>query len=93
MQNSPKTDMPNQMAVKLKAGDIVFYNSSLLHKGYNISGAKRQTLHYALIVAPPADEPPNPESPTSQEWLNNTEFLDNLNPRIKPLFDNWLKYG
>ncbi|MCH8289972.1 phytanoyl-CoA dioxygenase family protein [Candidatus Poribacteria bacterium] len=93
LRNSPKADMPNQMAVKLQAGDIVFYNSSLLHKGYNKSGAKRQTLHYALIVAPPEDEPPNPESPTSQEWLNNPEFLDNLSPRIKPLFDNWLKYG
>ena len=48
LQNSPKADMPNQMAVKLKAGDIVFYNSSLFHKGCSKSGAKRQTLHYAL---------------------------------------------
>ncbi|MCZ6676909.1 MAG: phytanoyl-CoA dioxygenase family protein, partial [Candidatus Poribacteria bacterium] len=93
LRNSPKADMPDQMAVKLQAGDIVFYNSSLLHKGYNRSGAKRQTLHYALVVAPPADQPPNPDSPTSQEWLNDPAFLGSLNPRIKPLFDNWLKYG
>ena len=93
LQNSPKADMPNQMAVQLKAGDIVFYNSSLLHKGYNRSGTIRQTLHYALVVAPPEGEPPNPDSPTSQDWLNDPAFLESLNPRIKPLFDNWLKHG
>ncbi|MBI1922928.1 phytanoyl-CoA dioxygenase family protein [Candidatus Poribacteria bacterium] len=93
LRNSPKADMPNQIAVQLKAGDIVFYNSSLLHKGYNRTGAKRQTLHYALVVAPPEDQPPNPDSPTSQQWLNEPTFLGSLNPRIKPLFDNWLKYG
>jgi ectoine hydroxylase-related dioxygenase (phytanoyl-CoA dioxygenase family) len=92
-QNSPKGDMPNQMPVKLKAGDIVFYNANLLHKGYNKSGAKRQTLHYALVVAPPEGQPPNPDSPTSQGWLNDPVFWGGLNPRVKPLFENWLKYG
>ena len=93
IQQTPKAAMPNQLVVKLEAGDIVFYNSSLLHKGYNPNDTKRQTLHYAVMVAPPTDEPANPESPTSQEWLNEPAFLDNLPPRLKPLFDNWLKYG
>jgi hypothetical protein len=92
LQHSPKADIPDQMAVTLKAGDIVFYNSSILHKGHNRTGEKRQTLHYAL-VAVREDEPPNPDSPTSQEWLNQPAFFTGLNPRIKPLFDNWLKYG
>jgi ectoine hydroxylase-related dioxygenase (phytanoyl-CoA dioxygenase family) len=92
LQHSPKADIPDQMAVPLKAGDIVFYNSSILHKGHNRTGEKRQTLHYAL-VAVREDEPPNPDSPTSQEWLNQPAFFTGLNPRIKPLFDNWLKYG
>ena len=93
IQQTPKADMPNQLVVKLKAGDIVFYNSSLLHKGYNIDGSKRQTLHYAVLVAPPENESANPESPTSQEWLNEPSFLGSLPERLKPLFDNWLKYG
>ena len=93
IQQTPKAAMPNQLIVKLEAGDIVFYNSSLLHKGYNPNDAKRQTLHYAVMVAPPADKTANPESPTSQAWLNEPAFLDNLPPRLKPLFDNWLKYG
>ena len=93
LQQTPKAEMPNQLTVKLEPSDIVFYNSSLLHKGYNPTDAKRQTLHYAVVVAPPEDKPANPQSPTSQEWLNDSAFLNNLPPRLKPLFDNWLKYG
>ena len=93
LQETPMAEMPNQLAVKLKAGDIVFYNSRIIHKGYNLTGAKRQTLHYAVLVAPLENEPPNPESPTSQEWLNEPTFLSSLPERLKPLFDNWLKYG
>ncbi len=93
LQQTPKAAMPNQLTVKLKAGDIVFYNSSLLHKGYNLDGSKRQTLHYAILTAPPENEPPNPQSLTSQEWLNEPAFLDSLPDQLKPLFDNWLKYG
>ena len=93
LQQTPKAAMPNQLVVELKAGDIVFYNSSLLHKGYNLDGSKRQTLHYAVLTAPPENVPPNPKSPISQEWLNKPAFLDSLSDRLKPLFDNWLKYG
>ena len=93
IRQMPKAAMPNQLTVKLKAGDIVFYNSSLLHKGYNLTDAKRQTLHYAVLTAPPENELPNPESPTSQQWLDEPTFLGGLPERLKPLFDNWLKYG
>ena len=93
IRQTPKAAMPGQLVVKLKAGDIVFYNSSLLHKGFNPTGEKRQTLHYAVLTTPPENEPPNSESPTSQEWLNEPTFLGSLPERLKPLFDNWLKYG
>ena len=93
LQQTPKAAMPNQLIVKLKSGDIVFYNSSILHKGYNPTHSKRQTLHYAVLTAPSENTPPNPKSPTSQEWLNAPDFLGGLPERLKPLFDNWLKYG
>ena len=93
IRQTPKSTMPDQLVVKLQAGDIVFYNSSLLHKGYNPTDAKRQTLRYAVLTTPPENEPPNPQSLTSQEWLNESTFLGNLPERLKPLFDNWLKYG
>ncbi len=93
LQETPMAEMPNQLAVKLKAGDIVFYNSRIIHKGYNLTGAKRQTLHYAVLVAPPEGTPANDKGVESQAWLNEPNFLGSLPPQLKPLFDNWLKYG
>ena len=92
IQQTPKGEMPNQLAVRLNAGDIVFYNSSKLHKGYNHTGAKRQTLHYAVLASPPKDDAKFPYQPISQDWLNDSNFLDSLPERLIPLFDNWLKY-
>ena len=63
LQQTPKAAMPNQLTVKLEAGDIVFYNSSLLHKGYNPTDAKRQTLHYAVLVAPTRERTRQPRKP------------------------------
>ncbi|MYB93652.1 phytanoyl-CoA dioxygenase family protein [Candidatus Poribacteria bacterium] len=93
LQETPMAEMPNQLAVKLKAGDIVFYNSRIIHKGYNLTSAKRQTLHYAVLLTPPEGTPLNDKGVESQAWLNEPNFLDSLSPRLKPLFDNWLKYG
>ena len=94
LQETPMAEMPNQLVVKLKTGDIVFYNSRIIHKGCNhLTGAKRQTLHYAVLVAPPEGTPPNNKDVESQTWLNEPDFLGSLTSRLKPLFDNWLKYG
>ena len=92
LQERPNEEMPNQLRVELKAGDIVFYNSSILHKGKNTNRKIRQTLHYAVVAITSESHPLNPDNPTDQEWLNEPEFLGNLPDRLKPLFDNWLKY-
>ncbi|KAI4130771.1 MAG: hypothetical protein LQ338_001543 [Usnochroma carphineum] len=38
-------DMPGQMVVGLKAGDVVFYDNNILHRGVYDSGKERMTLH------------------------------------------------
>lgn len=38
-------DMPGQMRVKLHAGDVVFYNNNILHRGVYEAGRERMTLH------------------------------------------------
>lgn len=38
-------DMPGQKVVPLKAGDIVFYNNNILHRGAYDSRVERMTLH------------------------------------------------
>ncbi|KAL8719489.1 MAG: hypothetical protein Q9225_003516 [Loekoesia sp. 1 TL-2023] len=38
-------EMPGQLVVGLKAGDVVFYNNNILHRGVYDSGKERMTLH------------------------------------------------
>lgn len=38
-------DMPGQMVVPLQAGDVVFYNNNILHRGAYDSRVERMTLH------------------------------------------------
>ena len=38
-------NMPGQISVRLRAGDMVFYNSNILHRGVYDSNVPRMTLH------------------------------------------------
>lgn len=38
-------DMPGQLRVVLGAGDVVFYDSNILHRGVYDGGVERMTLH------------------------------------------------
>lgn len=40
-----KKDLPGQLVAKLKAGDVVFYDNNILHRGVYDSGKERMTLH------------------------------------------------
>ncbi|ORY62668.1 uncharacterized protein BCR38DRAFT_245223 [Pseudomassariella vexata] len=37
--------LPGEMVVKLEAGDVVFYNNNILHRGMYDSGKERMSLH------------------------------------------------
>ncbi|RDW66325.1 hypothetical protein BP6252_09960 [Coleophoma cylindrospora] len=41
-------DMPGQLVVKMKAGDAVFYNNNIVHRGVYDSGVERMTLHGSM---------------------------------------------
>ncbi|OCK75325.1 hypothetical protein K432DRAFT_337638 [Lepidopterella palustris CBS 459.81] len=40
-----ESDMPGQMVVKLKSGEVVFYDNNILHRGVYDSRVERMTLH------------------------------------------------
>jgi len=40
--------LPGEMRVKMKAGDVVFYNNNILHRGKYDSGKERMTLHGSM---------------------------------------------
>ena len=41
-------EMPDAMVVELHAGDIVYYNANLWHRGWNPAGDRRWTMHSAF---------------------------------------------
>lgn len=43
-------DMPGQKVVKMQAGDVVFYNNNILHRGVYDSQVERMTLHGSMGV-------------------------------------------
>lgn len=44
-QMAAEDEMPGQLVVKLDAGDVVFYNNNILHRGVYGSDKERLTLH------------------------------------------------
>lgn len=40
--------MPSQLAVHLQAGDMVFYNNNILHRGVYRHDVERMTLHGSI---------------------------------------------
>lgn len=44
-------DMPGQKVVKMRAGDVVFYNNNILHRGVYDSRTERMTLHGSMGLA------------------------------------------
>lgn len=44
-------DMPGQMVVKLRPGDVAFYNNNILHRGLYDCQTERMTLHGSMGIA------------------------------------------
>jgi hypothetical protein len=40
--------IPGEIKVRMKAGDVVFYNNNILHRGAYLSGVERMTLHGSM---------------------------------------------
>jgi hypothetical protein len=43
-----ETGIPGEIRVQMKAGDVVFYNNNILHRGAYVSGKERMTLHGSM---------------------------------------------
>ncbi|KAH8728173.1 phytanoyl-CoA dioxygenase family protein [Phaeosphaeriaceae sp. PMI808] len=43
-----ESHLPNQITVKLKAGEVAFYNNNILHRGVYDSSKERMTLHGSI---------------------------------------------
>lgn len=83
----PMDPLPNQLVVRLKAGQGVYYNNLLIHRGVYPCDRKRATLHAALARAETRDYRVDLEA---LSWMAEPDFRLSLPERLLPAYDHWL---
>jgi ectoine hydroxylase-related dioxygenase (phytanoyl-CoA dioxygenase family) len=86
--NHPKDPLPGQLAVRLKAGQGVYYDANLLHRGVYPRTTERQTLHCCMGLA--AEPLLRPHLYRSLTWMEAPGFADRLPQVLRPLHANYL---
>jgi hypothetical protein len=81
-------DVPGQVCARLAAGDVVFYNANLLHRGWNRKKRPRRTLHATFVSLQQPDQPVYP-----QPWLADLAFLKSLPARLRPFVERFLAFS
>lgn len=70
-------DMPGQLVVELNAGDVVFYDNNILHRGVYDSNKERATLHGSIgHVAGGNARARNVLQHGTAEWVERCRFGD-----------------
>jgi len=89
--NHPLDAMPGELRVELKAGQTVYYNAMLLHKGDYPTATRRVTLHanFVRLNAPKLF----PLHYHAVKFMEEPGFVDHLPERLKPLHANWLIFA
>ncbi|KAM3417178.1 hypothetical protein BST61_g5438 [Cercospora zeina] len=78
-------NMPGQLAVNMTAGDIVFYNNNILHRGVYSSSTERMTLHGSMgITKSDPDRARNILQHGIGTWASRADF-SNLPPEMSTL--------
>ena len=92
LYGAPMEAMPGEQTVSLKAGQGVYYNFLLLHRGIYPHGQPRATLHAALTSVDA--EPRFRFHYDAVRWMETTpDFRESLPPALHPLYDYWLRFG
>lgn len=84
----PMDPLPHQVVVHLKAGQGVYYNNQLIHRGIYPCGRKRATLHAALALAESTDYTVDLQA---LPWMAEPRFREGLPRRLHSLYDRWLR--
>ena len=70
-----QAELPNLKVVKLKAGDVVFYNNNILHRGVYDSSKERLTLHGSMgCVSGSSERARNVLQHGVGNWVDRVEF-------------------
>lgn len=82
-------DMPGGVIVNLKAGQAVFYNNNLIHRGWSDEPTKipRRTLHMGYHSA---TKPPTWHFYLLNADLLTPEYLNGLSPTMRQMMEEYL---
>jgi ectoine hydroxylase-related dioxygenase (phytanoyl-CoA dioxygenase family) len=79
--------MPGQLTVETEPGDVAFYYSNLLHRGYNPGGALRWTMHHAFVNAA---APVAAHERGQERWIGQPGYLESLPPALGAYLQRYL---
>jgi len=78
-------NMPGQEVVHLSAGDVVFYDNNILHRGVYDASVQRMTLHGSIgYTKGSKDRARNVLQHGVGEWVERCKFLD-LSPEMSKI--------
>ncbi|KAF9004506.1 hypothetical protein BDZ89DRAFT_1095670 [Hymenopellis radicata] len=84
-------DMPGAMAVSLKPGETVFYNSNILHLGTYSAKHKRATLHASMGDARGGSVRARNVLQHGLNWMKEEPFRNTLTEKGKTMLDRLIK--
>ncbi|MBI4552470.1 MAG: phytanoyl-CoA dioxygenase family protein [Candidatus Latescibacteria bacterium] len=87
--NHPTDSMPDQLTVELKAGQGVYYNANLLHRGVYRKDQRRETLHCCMGTVEGAKLRASLYGWLA--WMTRPDVRQTLPERLHPLYDNFVK--
>ena len=88
--NRPRDPIKGQMAVELRAGQGVYYNANLIHRGVYPQKIRRQTLHCCMGLADGA--PLRQHLYKNLSWMvERPGFRETLPDKLIPLFENFVR--
>ncbi|OGG48975.1 MAG: hypothetical protein A3F84_08205 [Candidatus Handelsmanbacteria bacterium RIFCSPLOWO2_12_FULL_64_10] len=89
--NRSKDPMPGQMAVALRAGQGVYYNSNLLHRGIYSASQRRETLHCCMGSIDGFALRRRQYLYRQLAWMDAPGFRERLPGPLLPLYDNFIR--
>ncbi len=91
LHNRPMDPMPGELIVKLRAGETVYYNANLLHRGVYPCGTRRETLHANLVSM--KSPVPFKLHYEAVKFMEVPGFKNTIPAALHPLLDNWLLFA
>jgi len=89
--NRPMDKMPGELIVDLKAGQTVYYNANLLHRGVYPCTHRRETMHANLVSM--REPVPFRFHYDAVTFMAAPDFKRAIPAALHPLHDNWLKFA